>query len=126
MSNSLFLRGETVPVRPSTAVLTEFMRNGWTQEDLDRALSDRPWDENNFALCPEPAFAESPLESYKGSVGYLFDWGHVIEIHGAPFEGVPCYSVTWEFCLDTILSKTHRVGGNLGGGAVRPVYGLPG
>lgn len=33
MSNSLFLRGETVPVRPSTAVLTEFMRNGWTQED---------------------------------------------------------------------------------------------
>lgn len=102
MSNE-FLKGLAVPVEPSTAVLTEFMRNGWTQNDIVRALSATPWKEDEGC-------EESPLEKYKGGVGYFFDWGHVIESHGDPFEDVSCFYSSWEFSLDGMLSKAHQVG----------------
>ena len=106
MSNNALLNGVTTSVQPSAAVLTEFMRNGWTQEDIDRMLSDATWDPDGYS--------ESPLEAYKGGAGYLFDWGHVIERHYAPIENTPIYGVTWNFCLDAMLSKAHRGGINLG------------
>ena len=115
MSIDKFWRGEVVPVAPSAAVITTFMLNGWTHEDVARALSQEPWDAENFAKCPdEPMFAESPLEAYKGGVGYQFEWGHVIECFGAPVDDyVPNYCIFWEFCLDDILTKFHQEGRHL-------------
>lgn len=103
--NDALLKGIASPVQPSAAVLTEFMRNGWSHEDIDRMLSDEPWDPNGYA--------ESPLEAYKGGVGYQCDWGHIIESHCSPEEDTPVYGVSWNFCLDAMLSKAHRAGFNL-------------
>lgn len=104
--NDLFLNGVVVKIEPSTAVLTEFMRNGWTQNDVLHALSSNLWKD-------EDGLEESPLEVYKGGLGYFFDWGHVIESNSEPCDDVPCFVVNWNFCLDDVLTMAHRAGKNL-------------
>jgi len=103
-SNNALYNGEVIPIKPSMAVLTEFTLNGWTPEEIDRELS------MESLKNEEDVF---PLEGYKGGVGYMFDWGHVIEKLSPPDDGVPCYLATWEFCLDEILSRAHRSGMHL-------------
>lgn len=101
--NNALYNGETVPVEPSAAVLTELMLSGWTQEKINHALSEKPWKVEEYIYG-------SPLEDYKRGFGYLFDWGHVIQKFSPPDEDVPCYFVTWDYCLDGMLSRAHREG----------------
>lgn len=99
-TNNDFYIGATVSVKPSAAVINEFMRNGWTQETVEHALSSNKWKE-------QEGYEESPLQEYKQGSGYIFDWGHVIEGYSSPLEDSPCHVMSWDFCLDEALNKAH-------------------
>jgi len=141
MENGNIYEGHTIPLQPSAACITELLRNGSTQEEIYHMQSNAPWTHpmpsgSLLALFSrmgmsqeaidqevnrlknqleqfEDLSTESPLDLYKGGVGYRFKWGHIVENYGAPDEDTPCFTVSWDVCLDEILSKAHNFGMHL-------------
>jgi hypothetical protein len=100
-------KGITVKVKPSVAIKTEFMRNGWSQEKLDMKLNPSRYENNEDDY--------NSLIDYVNGKGYFFDWGHVLEVIDDTVwkdgtKHIHSYSAQWQFSLDDILSLAHRHG----------------
>lgn len=66
----LFKQAKPIQIRPSLSLLTEYMRNGWSSDELSyiQGLDKSPVDVRDKLKA-------SRMNIYRFGLGYRFDWG---------------------------------------------------
>ncbi len=130
------LKGITVPVFPPVSAIAEFIHSGSTMAEVENMCYEdrctRPVPSGSLIdeferlkLTPVEIereiaafknrmlnveeYSESPFSAYKNGFGYIFKWGYILEHDTAPVEANFFHFFDWEFCLDTMLYKAHKI-----------------